>query len=1004
MSFKNYVFAVLMFSSFSILASEGGVISNANRNDVRYIKNTKRLPDVAYQQELRERDAWKNFMSANGTWYVIFNEENARPHRAFGKPVNVFGMDPQSRAMNFINSKLTGFNIPMSELQLRGTSSSQSFQYVHFDQVHSGYKVLNSDLYVKMTQGGSVISFGCDVYTDISIPSSATLSASDAIAAAATGIIDPVTGSSINPDLFILPIPEFKQNVYKLVYEVHIKTLDASGVPADYLTLVDAATGTVLSRTNQVKHFGEEVTDAHPAPVAAPAPPPAATDITITGTLYDNNPYAGSSVQPLRNLKMVESSTTYHTDNLGYIGLTASSPTSVTFTLEGLWSKVVNSGSTPSYTTTVNPGTNTLSFDSDAIISELSAYFHVNIIHDYMKTKFPSFTDMDSPLTTNVELTTGTCNAFYNGISINFYQDAGGCNSLAKVGDVVYHEYGHGINDQFYSSIGGSFNNGGMNEGYADVWALGITNNPVLGTGMDDADPLVHVRRYDINKKVYPQDLIGEVHADGEIIAGAWWDTNLNFGDLQQMMDLYKETFYATVSGPDGTEGQVYVDVLIEALTSDDVPANGGDNDITNGTPNDNAIIDAFALHGITLLSNAIVTHTAVASSPALSVIPINANVTVTYAWALVDVKMFYKLNRLGAWTGVAMTNTGGSAYTASIPAQPQGTVIGYYIGLEGTTGALSAVKPISADLPNPNIPYYILNGVALMDEEDFDVNFGAWSEGVSGDDATTGMWEVAIPVGSYFTPGDPSTVVQPGTQHTAGGSYCAVTQNAPSSTSALGTNDVDGGHSTLESPNYDLTTYTNPIFTYYRWYINNPPSGANPGNDFWEVMISNDGGSTWSYIERTNVSDKSWRRFAFRVADYVTLTANTKIRFIVDDSIITGATLNGGSLVEAGIDDVYLYEEAMVGIDEDEAVASVNIYPNPATSMVNVSFDLLKEEDVVIEMRNNIGQIVYTQSLNGSVGKHQLKISTDDLSAGLYMLNIKTGKQDHLKKVAVMK
>lgn len=1000
MSLKNYILAVLACASFSGMASEGGVISNANRNDVRYIKNTKRLPDVAYQQELRERDAWKNFMSANGTWYVMFNEENAKPHRAFGKPINVFGMDPQTRAMNFINSKLGAFNIPVSQLTLRGSSVSQNFQYVHFEQTHSGYKVLNSDVYVKMTPSGSVIAFGCDVFNDINAPTSATISPSAAIAAAQTGIVDAVTGTSVNSDLFILPIPEFKQNLYKLVYEVHIKTLDATGIPADYLTLVDAATGTVLSRTNQIKHFGETVNEPH----AAPAPMPAATDINITGTLYTNNPYAGSSVEPLRNLKMVESSTTYHTDNMGYIGLGASSPTSVTFTLEGLWSKVINAGSTPSFTTTVSPGTNNVSFDSDAIISELSAYYHVNVIHDYMKTKFPLFTDMDNALPTNVELSTGTCNAFYNGTSINFYQDAGGCNSLAKVGDVVYHEYGHGINDKFYSDQGASFNNGAMGEGYADIWALGITASPILGIGMDDADPAVFVRRYDIDKKVYPQDLIGEVHADGEIIAGAWWDTNLNFGDLQQMMDLFKETFFATVTGPDGDEGEVYVDILIEALTSDDVPANGGDNDITNGTPNDNAIVDAFALHGITLLSNAVVTHTAVTASPALSVIPINANVTVTYAWALVDVKMFYKLNRLGAWTGVAMTNTGGSAYTANIPAQPMGTVIGYYIGLEGTTGALSAVQPISADLANPNIPYYILNGVALMDEEDFDVNYGAWSEGVAGDDATTGMWEVAIPVGSYFTPGDLSTVVQPGTQHTTGGSYCAVTQNAPSVTSALGTNDVDGGHSTLETPNYDLTGYANPIFTYYRWYINNPPSGANPSNDYWEVMISNDGGSTWSYIERTNVSDKSWRRFAYRVTDYVTLTANVKMRFIVDDSIITGATLNGGSLVEAGIDDVYLYEQANVGIDEDESVAAVNVYPNPATALVNVSYDLLKEEDVVIEMRNNIGQVVFTQTMNGSVGRHQLKIATEDLAAGMYMLNIKTGKQDHLKKIAVMK
>ena len=64
--------------------------------------------------------------------------------------------------------------------------------------------------------------------------------------------------------------------------------------------------------------------------------------------------------------------------------------------------------------------------------------------------------------------------------------------------------------------------NGGLNEGFADVWAISLTENPVLGYGWDLLDPTIFVRRYDQNRKVYPQDLVGEVHADGEIIAGAF--------------------------------------------------------------------------------------------------------------------------------------------------------------------------------------------------------------------------------------------------------------------------------------------------------------------------------------------------------------------------------------------------------------------------------------------------------------------------------------------------
>jgi hypothetical protein len=1004
MKIKNYLSTILMFASAALVAAEGGVISNADKNNIRYIKNIKRLPDVPYQKELRERDSWKNFLTANGTWYVTFNEENAKPHRAFGTPIPIFGMDAQSQAMNFINSKLTAFNIPVSELSYASGGTSPSFNYVHYRQIHGGLKVLNSDVFVKLTPDGSVITFGCDVFNNIVVPTSPSISASAAITFGETGITETVVSTSVNSELFILPIPEFKQNLYKLVYEVTISTKDATGVPARYYTLVDATNGEVLYRENKVLHY--ETPKPAYAPLLAPA---AATDINITGTVFASNPYVASVVKPLRNLKMVASATTYNTDSMGYIGLASASPTSVTFTLEGLWSKVATGTTTPSYTATANPGTNNFSFDGSANIRELSAYYHVNIVHDYMKTKFPAFTGMDSPLPTNVDLTSGTCNAFYDpaGYSINFYALGGGCNSMAQIGDVIYHEYGHGINDRFYISQGATFGNGSMGEGYADTWALGITNNPILGAGMDAVDPTVFVRRYDINKKVYPQDLTGEVHANGEIICGCWWDTNLNLGNLQQMMDLYKETFYATITGAAGTEGVLYTDVLIEALTDDDVPANGGDNNISNGTPNDLAIVNAFAIHGITLLSNAVVTHTAVTSSVASSGIPINATVTVTYPWALAAAKVFYKINRLGSWTGLSMTNTGGINYTTTIPAQPNGTVIGYYIALEGTSGILSAVQPASADLANPNIPYFILNGATLITQEDFDVNFGAWQAGIPSDDATTGIWEVNVPVGSFSTPGDPSTMVQPDFQNTPGGSMCAITQNASSSTAAIGSNDIDNGKTTLQSPIYNLSTYTNPIITYDRWYINNPATGANPGNDFWQAEISNDGGTTWTKVERTNVSDKSWRRFAFRVKDYVTLSNAVQMQFIAQDSLTSALPFpdNGQSIVEAGLDDYYLYEEATNGIDEPSSVIAINVYPNPATNAVNLSYELLSNEDVVIEMMNNIGQVVYSKVVkDNSLGKHSLKIETADLAAGMYMLNIRTGKQDHVQKVAVMK
>ena len=57
--------------------------------------------------------------------------------------------------------------------------------------------------------------------------------------------------------------------------------------------------------------------------------------------------------------------------------------------------------------------------------------------------------------------------------------------------------------------------------------------------------------------------------------------------------------------------------------------------------------------------------------------------------------------------------------------------------------------------------------------------------------------------------------------------------------------------------------------------------------------------------------SDNSWRKFAFRVKDYITITDDFSIRFIASDSIRLGQYLDGGSLVEAAIDDMYLYDQS---------------------------------------------------------------------------------------------
>ncbi len=67
------------------------------------------------------------------------------------------------------------------------------------------------------------------------------------------------------------------------------------------------------------------------------------------------------------------------------------------------------------------------------------------------------------PLSTNMNIQL-TCNAFWDGSSINFYREGGGCNNTGEIAAVFDHEWGHGLDD---NDSNGTLSS--SSEGYADI-------------------------------------------------------------------------------------------------------------------------------------------------------------------------------------------------------------------------------------------------------------------------------------------------------------------------------------------------------------------------------------------------------------------------------------------------------------------------------------------------------------------------------------------------------
>jgi hypothetical protein len=123
---KSLIIALfVLINALSVFA--GNIHGEKDPLEVTYIKDTKAMPDLVYQQELRKSSAWMNFLKTHNKWSVEFNESSQMPHRAFGKPIQVNGANPQAAAINFIETYLGDWNLSLNNLKFQTLTSSSKY-------------------------------------------------------------------------------------------------------------------------------------------------------------------------------------------------------------------------------------------------------------------------------------------------------------------------------------------------------------------------------------------------------------------------------------------------------------------------------------------------------------------------------------------------------------------------------------------------------------------------------------------------------------------------------------------------------------------------------------------------------------------------------------------------------------------------------------------------------------------------------------------------------------
>lgn len=181
-----------------------------------------------------------------------------------------------------------------------------------------------------------------------------------------------------------------------------------------------------------------------------------------------------------------------------------------------------------------------------------------------------------------------------------------------------------------------------------------------------------------------------------------------------------------------------------------------------------------------------------------------------------------------------------------------------------------------------------VLGEQVTVRADDFEAGPSGWAYHAPSSTATAGNWTWGDPDPTAYQPGDDVTP-DPGVN-------CWFTAPNPG---GEGTDDVDGGVTTLLSPVIDLSAYSDARISYWRWFANRD-LGEDEG-DYFRADVSSDGGTNWVNLETLdmNQSAAAWTKREFDLENFIPLTAQVRIRFQASDGPATG------NLIEAAIDEV---------------------------------------------------------------------------------------------------
>ncbi len=112
-----------------------------------------------------------------------------------------------------------------------------------------------------------------------------------------------------------------------------------------------------------------------------------------------------------------------------------------------------------------------------------TGFHELNRIAEMGRGQLPGNTWLQQQLTANMNIN-NSCNAFWNGSTVNFYRSGGGCNNTGEIAGIFDHEWGHGMDDNDANpSIASP-----SGEGIADIYTALRLNDSCIGRNFRGSD------------------------------------------------------------------------------------------------------------------------------------------------------------------------------------------------------------------------------------------------------------------------------------------------------------------------------------------------------------------------------------------------------------------------------------------------------------------------------------------------------------------------------------